>query len=57
MLAEAVAVGAGAGGVILHDNDARVPVDNNAGENAMRLIALEKSRIKGSEPFILWRYR
>ena len=57
MLAEALTVGAGAGGVILHGNDARVPVDNNAGENAMRLIALEKSRIKGSEPFILWRYR
>jgi hypothetical protein len=42
VLAEAVAVGAGAGGVILHVNDARVPVDNNAGESAMRPIALKK---------------
>jgi hypothetical protein len=29
-------------GVILHLNDARVPGDNNAGESAMRPIALEQ---------------
>jgi hypothetical protein len=42
-----VLVSQGADGVILHVNDARVPGDNNAWENAMRPIASEKKQNKG----------